>query len=95
MAAPRKVDARWKRRVRDMRRRLERNPELAVCWLCGQPIDMELPPLHDYAFSLDHVVPIARGGGMHAEARPAHRICNARRSDGRRAKNHHETIIEW
>lgn len=91
----RRVDWRWKQTVKRQRQRLERNPELAVCWLCGHPIDMDLPPLHDYAFSLDHVVPIARGGKLHDEARPAHRKCNSQRSDGRKAKKETKTIIEW
>jgi hypothetical protein len=51
----------WRRRVTRERRHLEHNPELAVCWLCGDPIDMELPPLHPQAFSLDHRVLSAQG----------------------------------
>ena len=53
-----------------------------VCWLCGQPIDPELKAPHPYSFSADHVVPLARGGHMLGELRPAHRICNMRRGTG-------------
>lgn len=90
----REVDWRWRKRVARERRRLERQPELAVCWLCGDPIDMQLPPLHARAFTLDHVVPIARHGDLHGETRPAHRECNSSRGKGRKKKET-STLIEW
>lgn len=86
----------WKKRVARERRRLERQPELAVCWLCGDPIDMGLPVHHQRAFTLDHVVPIARGGAEMGESKPAHRECNSSRSDGRQSKKRQrETLIDW
>lgn len=86
--------ARWGRRVARERRRLERDPARAACWLCGQPIDMTLPPHHARAFTLDHVVPIARAGQLHGETRPAHRECNSSRGKGRKTKQT-TTLIEW
>jgi 5-methylcytosine-specific restriction endonuclease McrA len=51
-----------------------------VCWICREPIDLELPTDHDEAFSVDHVVPRAHGGrGLHNNTRPAHRCCNSSR----------------
>lgn len=86
----------WRRRVTRERRHLEHNPELAVCWLCGDPIDMELPSDHDRAFSLDHIVPVSRGGDeARGEARPAHRQCNSSRSDGRSAMKNATTLLDW
>lgn len=85
----------WKRRVARERRRLTRNPELAACWLCGDPIDMELPPLHPRAFSLDHIVPIGRGGDTLGEARPAHRSCNSSRGDGKKRGADRPTLLDW
>lgn len=87
----------WKKRVRRERRRLEKNPTEAVCWLCGEPIDMNLPPLHAQAFTLDHLTPISRGGDIDGPTEPAHRSCNAARGDGRRTRRGPTptTAIEW
>lgn len=94
--AQRERSTTWRRRVARERRRLEHDPTLAVCWLCGDPIDMALPVDHDRAFSLDHVVPVVRGGDeAHGEARPAHRQCNSQRSDGRSAIKHATTLLDW
>ncbi|WCZ36986.1 hypothetical protein [Corynebacterium heidelbergense] len=90
----RQVDWRYKQTVARERRRLERNPEHAVCWLCGEPINMQLPPHHERAFTLDHIVPIARGGDLHGETKPAHRNCNAARGNKREATNPN-TLLDW
>ncbi|MBB0232913.1 HNH endonuclease [Streptomyces calidiresistens] len=50
-----------------------------VCWRCGGGIDLDLPPNHPMAWTLDHKVPLSRGGDAldpanHAEA---HRRCNS------------------
>lgn len=88
---------RWQQRVKRERRRLERDPALAVCWLCSEPIDMNLPPRHARGFTLDHVVPLARGGMEDGEAKPAHLNCNSSRGDGRRTKRSAtpNTLIDW
>ena len=54
-----------------------------VCWLCGHPFDWTLDWKHPMSFTADHVTPIARGGSMTGDLRPAHRSCNARRGAGR------------
>lgn len=94
---PRMQTRAWKNRVARERRRLEKNPEEATCWLCGDPIDMRLPPLHRDAFTLDHLVPISRGGDIRGETRPAHRSCNASRGDGRQKRRGAlpSTLLEW
>jgi 5-methylcytosine-specific restriction endonuclease McrA len=85
----------WKKRVARERRRLTRDPSAAVCWLCGDPIDMDLPHDHDRAFSLDHVVPVGRGGDeARGEARPAHRACISARGDGHRGPQP-ATLLDW
>ncbi|WP_425577211.1 HNH endonuclease [Nesterenkonia rhizosphaerae] len=53
------------------------------CWLCGQSIDFDLPWKHPMSFTADHIDPIALGGSMTGELRPAHRSCNSRRGVGR------------
>jgi 5-methylcytosine-specific restriction endonuclease McrA len=47
------------------------------CWLCGLPIDFDLPRLHPKAWSLDHIVPRGNGGtNANPNIRLAHRQCN-------------------
>lgn len=59
------------------------------CWLCGHPIDYELPWKHPMSYTYDHVVAIANGGNPRGEGRPAHRSCNSRR--GARANDEQKT----
>ncbi|ODA69527.1 HNH endonuclease [Streptomyces sp. AVP053U2] len=51
------------------------------CWLCGHEIGYGLDARHPLSFTLDHLVPLSRGGDLldRANARPAHRRCNSRR----------------
>lgn len=50
------------------------------CWRCHQPIDLSLHHLQPYAFTIDHVLPRARGGSDDLDnLRPAHRRCNLER----------------
>lgn len=44
-----------------------------ICWLCGQPVTID-------TVSLDHVIPLSRGGAHTADnLRTAHRLCNSRK----------------
>ena len=87
----------WKRKVKAWRKRLNNDPAIAVCWLCGGAIDMNLPPTHGRAFTLDHLVPLSRGGDIDGEVKPAHRSCNAARGDGRKTKRGATppTLLDW
>ncbi|MFI6103175.1 HNH endonuclease [Streptomyces sp. NPDC051310] len=57
------------------------------CWLCGEQIryDITGPAAgrHPWAFTLDHLVPLSRGGDLldPANARSAHRRCNSARGN--------------
>lgn len=57
------------------------------CWWCGKPIRYDITgPLagrHRDAFTLDHAVPLSRGGDLldPANARSAHRRCNSARGN--------------
>lgn len=51
----------------------------APCWLCGEPIDYNADWKDPLSFTADHVDPIANGGHMLGELKPAHRSCNSRR----------------
>ncbi|MFG2328263.1 HNH endonuclease [Streptomyces sp. NPDC048604] len=58
------------------------------CWLCGHNIGYQLDARHPLSFTLDHLVPLSRGGKLldPANARPAHRRCNS--AKGNRAAPH-------
>lgn len=51
-----------------------------TCGLCGEPVDADLPYPHPMSKSLDHVLPLSRGGA-HSEANVqlAHLSCNIRK----------------
>ncbi|MFC8658465.1 HNH endonuclease [Streptomyces parvus] len=57
------------------------------CWICGHDIayDITGPEAgkHREAFTLDHEIPLSRGGSLldPANARSAHRKCNSRRGN--------------
>ena len=49
------------------------------CWICGAGFDFSLDYRDPMAWTADHVHPVASGGAMLGELRPAHRSCNSRR----------------
>jgi 5-methylcytosine-specific restriction endonuclease McrA len=53
------------------------------CWLCGHNIGYELDARHPLSFTLDHQVPLSKGGNLldPANARAAHRRCNSSRGN--------------
>jgi 5-methylcytosine-specific restriction endonuclease McrA len=59
--------------------------EEAPCWLCGRPINYELPNGHPDSFNVDHAVPVSKRRDLaedRANFRPSHRDCNIRRGAG-------------
>ena len=53
-----------------------------TCHLCGEAINDRLTFPHDLSPSADHLVPVSRGGtNALANLRPAHLVCNSRRSN--------------
>jgi 5-methylcytosine-specific restriction endonuclease McrA len=53
------------------------------CARCGHNIDPTLGPRHPLSFTLDHIVPISRGGSLldPANVRSMHRRCNSARGN--------------
>lgn len=48
-----------------------------VCQLCGEPIDESLSWPHRHAASVDHIIPISKGGGdVFANVQASHLTCN-------------------
>lgn len=53
-----------------------------ICWLCGEPVDSNLPRVSRMGGTIDHIVPISRGGSdVLDNCRLAHWICNNRKSN--------------
>ena len=54
----------------------------AVCHLCHEPIDLTLSGHALMGLTIDHVIPLSRGGSHTLDnLKPAHRTCNARKSN--------------
>lgn len=52
------------------------------CHLCGTPIDYEAHWLSPFSFTVDHVLPLAKGGTDTLDNKAAaHRACNRAKSD--------------
>ena len=64
----------------------ERNRRIVIreedtCWLCGQPVNKNLRGTDPLGPSVDHVVPLARGGSnARGNLRLAHFGCNSSRN---------------
>lgn len=57
------------------------------CWLCGYPIDLELPTNHPMGSTVDEIIPRSRAADKRRAAltrsncRHAHRRCNSARGN--------------
>ncbi|MCX4576538.1 HNH endonuclease [Streptomyces sp. NBC_01571] len=54
------------------------------CWICGHNIPPDVDGRrHPLAFTLDHLIPLSRGGNLTdpVNARSAHRRCNSARGN--------------
>jgi hypothetical protein len=53
-----------------------------ICHICNETVDMSLPRTHRFGATVDHVVPLAKGGTDEPDnLKLAHWICNTRKSD--------------
>lgn len=53
-----------------------------TCQLCGDPIEREARAPHPMSASLDHIIPLARGGDhVYANVQCAHFLCNSIKGD--------------
>lgn len=54
----------------------------STCAICGLPINYELKNPHPWSFTVDHIVPIAKGGQTSEEnLQPAHWKCNRQKGE--------------
>jgi len=52
------------------------------CHICQKPIDLDLPRTNRFGLTVDHVIPVSKGGTDDlSNLRPAHWICNIIKSD--------------
>lgn len=75
----------------------------SVCWICGKPVDPALKSPHPLSKTVDHKVPVAKGGHPSAieNLALAHRACNRAKSDKlfyeppRQEKKKQEITRDW
>ena len=60
-----------------------------VCGICGKPVDFSLKYPHPLSPTIDHIIPLAKGGHPSdiSNLQLAHRCCNRQKSDKLVAKN--------
>ena len=61
-----------------------------VCGICGKPVDMSLKYPHPMSKTIDHIIPIAKGGHPSDldNLQLAHWTCNRQKSDKINFNNH-------
>lgn len=80
-------------RIKTVKRQKKTNPQRispeqvvreygSDCNICSEPIDLELPRTHRFGLTVDHHIPVNKGGTDDmSNLRPAHWICNVKKSD--------------
>lgn len=69
-----------------------------VCWICGAMIDMSLPVNHEWAWTLDHRLPLidypclGLDPANHAEA---HRCCNSSKGRNLQVRRRMNYSQDW
>ena len=63
-----------------------------TCGICGHPVDFSLKPPHPMSPTIDHIIPVAKGGHPSDidNLQLAHWTCNRQKSD-KIFKQNHET----
>lgn len=75
-----RVDPRDTSAWRTLRNQVYR--EETHCWVCGMWVEQSLPKTHPMSRTVDHLIPVARGGAGipdRSGVRLAHRRCNGKR----------------
>lgn len=75
-------------RLGQFRQEYERNKKKIlmtqdICGICGKPVDKSLPGTDPMGPTIDHIIPIAKGGHPAdiSNLQLAHRQCNRKKSD--------------
>ena len=57
----------------------------SVCAICGRPVNFDLKFPNPWSATLDHIIPMSKGGGHTWDnVQIAHAICNSRKRADRR-----------
>lgn len=76
----------------------------SICAICGRPVDMELKAPDPMSPTVDHIIPINKGGHPSDinNLQLAHRICNRMKSDklleeskAKEPNNHIKLSCDW
>jgi len=79
--------------TRDQHRRILRRGE-PPCALCGDPIDYKAHHLDPLSFTVDHTIPLNKGGSDDLDNKqPTHRKCNRAKSDTLEAEQPEPTWV--
>lgn len=78
----------WSREISGHGGQLEKNRKRiyatqTVCGICGKPVDFSLKYPHPLSPTIDHIIPLAKGGHPSDidNLQLAHRCCNRQKSD--------------
>lgn len=85
----------YRRKVAAAKARARASKEPTYCWVCKTEIDLDLPYHHRFAFTLDHITALAKGGHILGPALPAHRSCNSARGKGDRQPPQGKSNRQW
>jgi 5-methylcytosine-specific restriction endonuclease McrA len=71
--------------------------EESHCWLCKEPLRPHLRWPHRWSTTIDHVIPLSKGGPLleRWNVHAAHLTCNASRGDGTRERQAEPTSRQW
>lgn len=88
------MDGEWASLYDKNRRRILAEQE--VCALCGMPVDKHLKFPHPMSASVDHIIPVAKGGhpAAYENLQLTHLICNQVKSSKLVIENNKDLVTE-
>ena len=83
MAAPRRTDRTPGNRGAYEAARMKILRTQTICGICGKPVDFSYKNPHPLAPTVDHIIPVSKGGHPSdiSNLQLAHRCCNRQKSD--------------
>ena len=90
------MDGAFQHEYQKARRQLLASSDVPICALCGKPIDKRLKFPHPLSASVDHIIPIAKGGHPSdlSNLQLAHLICNQQKGSRQVIENNKELAKE-
>lgn len=79
---------------RELRKRVL-SPNPLYCGICGEVIDKTIKYPAEGAPTVDHVIPVSKGGGMLGNVRPAHAGCNRKRQNKSQTLEPTRHAMDW